>query len=97
MGKIETQIQELKDLIKQQSLLTKEALTLNEAASYLDVSKPTLYKLTSENKITFYKPTGKIYFKRAELDTWMLSNKHSSNLELQENISDHLTSRNSRS
>lgn len=93
MGNIESQIQELKDLIKEQSLLRKEVLTVNEAAWYMDLSKPTLYKLTSENKITFYKPSGKVYFKRTDCDKFMLTNKQSTEQDLSENTIQYLTKR----
>lgn len=45
----------------------KEFLTFKEALELLNVSKSTLYKLTSSKKIPFYKPKGKIYFKREQL------------------------------
>lgn len=45
----------------------KEFLTFKEALELLNVSKSTLYKLTSSKKISFYKPKGKIYFKREQL------------------------------
>jgi len=65
---------------KQSSLLlhsfSKEILSLKEASSYLDVSESLLYKLTSNRKIKFYKPNrGRIYFKRVDLDHWMLQNE----------------------
>ncbi|MGQ7870923.1 helix-turn-helix domain-containing protein [Sunxiuqinia sp. sy24] len=93
MGNIETQLQELKNLILQQNLLQKEVLTLSEAAKYLGISKPTLYKLTSEHRISFYKPMGKVYFKRSELEEWIFSNKQSSNDELDAKITDFITSK----
>ncbi|ATA89582.1 helix-turn-helix domain-containing protein [Capnocytophaga stomatis] len=65
----------------------KEILSLNEAVEYLNVSKSLLYKLTSDRKISFSKPNGgKIYFKKSELDAWMLSNECKSRKELEENL-----------
>lgn len=59
-----------------QGYLTKEVLTFKEASALLGVSSSMLYKLTHKRAITFYKPNGKlIYFKRADLLNWMLSNK----------------------
>ncbi|SFN42131.1 DNA binding domain-containing protein, excisionase family [Algoriella xinjiangensis] len=49
-------------------------LSLNEALEYLKVSKATLYKLTSNREIKFYKPNGgKIYFKVEDLENWISS------------------------
>ena len=62
----------IENLLKGQ---TEKPLTFDEAARYLDVSKSHLYKLTSANKIDHYKPQGKrIYFSKAELNTWLLRN-----------------------
>lgn len=69
----------------------KEILSFNEAVAYLDVSKSYLYKLTSTNKISFSKPNNKlIYFKRIDLDNWMLQNRNESIGVLQENLANYL-------
>lgn len=69
----------------------KEILNFNEAVAYLDVSKSYLYKLTSTNKITFSKPNNKlIYFRRIDLDNWMLQNKNESIGVLQEDVTNYL-------
>ena len=53
-------------------------LTVREAAKYMGVSRSYLYKLTSQGAIPFYKPNGKlIYFKREDLDRWMLRRRSS--------------------
>lgn len=53
----------------------KEILTLDEAAQYTGMTPSALYKLTSTRKIPFSKPNGKnCYFKRAELEAWLMSN-----------------------
>jgi len=50
----------------------RKMLPFAEAATYLGVSKSTLYKLTHTKAITHYKPGGKlIYFNVADLDEWM--------------------------
>lgn len=54
----------------------KDILSFKEAAQYLDLSESSLYKLTSESKITFHKPNGgKLYFEKSDLNNWMLQNK----------------------
>ena len=47
-----------------------EWLTLEEAAAYLKVAKPTIYRFCSEGCLPFYKlaGTGQRRFKRADLD-----------------------------
>lgn len=57
----------------------KNILSLREAALYLDLSESSIYKLTSESKISFSKPNGgKLYFKKTDLDNWMLQNESKS-------------------
>ena len=56
----------------------KPVLTFDEACIYCGVSASNMYKHTSANRIAYYKPEGKlIYFKRHELDEWMLRNRQS--------------------
>ena len=45
-------------MLEERVYIIKEYLTLDEVARYLQVSKHTVYKLTSANEITFYKPNG---------------------------------------
>lgn len=50
-------------------------LSLNEATYYLDVSKATLYLLTSKREIPHLKRGQKLYFLKADLDQWLLSHR----------------------
>lgn len=85
MVKIFQKIKELKDQIESLSLSTIDILTLEEAVTYLQVSKSYLYKLTFKKEIPFYKPSGKlIYFKKSELDEWIFKNRESNNEETTE-------------
>lgn len=78
-------------LQKMQLIAYKEILSFKEALLYLDVSKQTLYQLTSKKKIKFTKPNGgKIYFRKEELDNWMLQNESDSARVLEDNILNHL-------
>lgn len=63
---------------------TKAVLTATEAAAYLGVSLSCLYKWTMNRVIPHYKPNGKLcYFEREELEKWMLSNRVSTEQELE--------------
>lgn len=71
-------LESIETMLKEQTMLKKEVLNFNEATIYLDLSHSHLYKLTSRATIAHYKPNGKkIYFKREELDAWLLSNRTS--------------------
>lgn len=72
------QLEKLNQILSEQSLIKKDILTVEEASQYLGISKSNLYKKTSAHKIPHYKPEGKIiYFKRLDLDEWMLRNRQS--------------------
>lgn len=53
----------------------KQILTMGEAVMFTGLTKNTLYRLTSEKKVRYYKPGGKlIIFKRKDLEDFMFSN-----------------------
>ena len=66
------------DKIEELTLMSaKTVLSMDEAVLFTSISKDRLYRLTSEHKIPFYKPTARrsIYFKKSELESWLLQNK----------------------
>ena len=66
----------------------KDALTSQEAAQYIGMKVSTLYKKTMNNEIPFYTPCGKrLFFKRQELEQWMLQNRHATNEEMEADAS----------
>lgn len=71
IGEMESRLETLESSV----WMSKEILTTSEAATYLGFKIGYLYKLTSENKIPFYKPNGGcIYFCKQELVDWAKSN-----------------------
>ena len=63
---------------------TLEALIVEEAAKYLNISTGHLYRLTSTHEIPFSKPNGKhIFFERKALDDWKRRNPILSNREIE--------------
>ena len=60
----------------------KDVLTLEEAAVFMGVTKSTLYRMTHEQTIPYFKPGGKMcYFEKSELLNWMKSNRIASMTE----------------
>lgn len=79
------------NLKRLQLIAHKEILSFKDALLYLDVSESFLYKLTSKKEIDFTKPNGgKIYFKKQDLDNWMLKGTSNSTRVFEENILNHL-------
>ncbi|EKO3431519.1 helix-turn-helix domain-containing protein [Vibrio fluvialis] len=72
----ENQLAEMFENIRSLKVMTKEVMTINECAQYTGLSVSYLYKLTHRKLIPFFKPMGKrVYFKRTEIDLWLLRNK----------------------
>ncbi len=64
-------------------LNSKEALTFEQAWRYLRISASQLYKLVCKRMIPSFKPGGKLlYFKRTDLEGWMLSNRKKTGKEI---------------
>lgn len=74
MNQILTEVLELKEMIKLSNTLQKENLTFEEACLYTNRSKSIMYKLTSQRRVPHYKDGKFIWFKRTELDTWLMRN-----------------------
>lgn len=71
----------------------KEILTVDEACVYMGLSKSLLYKLCSQRRITFYK-NGRLYFKKSDLEAYMLKNEHKSIDASEEMLNDKLGGKN---
>lgn len=73
---LNVKLNEIDEKLNQLILIKKDVLTLKEACEYLGISESHMYKYTMNNSIICFRPNGKkIYFKRSDLDNWMLTNK----------------------
>ncbi|PWJ42234.1 AlpA family transcriptional regulator [Sediminitomix flava] len=69
------QIITLLSQIHESLLFQKRAFNISECSKYTGISESYLYKLTSQNKIPYSKPNGKmIFFDRDLIDEWLLRN-----------------------
>jgi excisionase family DNA binding protein len=84
-------LERIEKLLETQQAMQKQVLNLNDACIYLELSQSHLYKLTSNGSIPHYKPNGKkLYFKREELDTWLLRNRSNSIDEIEQEAANYL-------
>lgn len=75
-------LQQRVDVLEDILATGKEVLTVEEAAKFMGMARSTLYKMTSEQTIPFYRPNGKlIYFEKSELLGWMRKNRSMSEEE----------------
>jgi excisionase family DNA binding protein len=61
-------------MMKNESDVQKTLYSIKEIADYLGISKGTLYKMTKQNKIPFYKVGKLIKFDRSEINAWVSNN-----------------------
>lgn len=84
-------LKNIETMLQQQNLLQKDVLTLNEACAYLDISTSHIYKMTSQKQIPHFCPQGKkLYFRREELDQWLLRNRQDSIDEIETRAANYL-------
>lgn len=80
-------LQQLSDKIDKLQVITtigvKEMLSIEEAAVFTDYSSSYLYKMTSERRIPHFKRGGRLFFKKSELEHWLMSNKVMSEAEME--------------
>ncbi|MBK1851555.1 helix-turn-helix domain-containing protein [Marinobacter sp. 1-4A] len=71
----------------------KEIMNLEECAEFTGLKKSTLYQLTSQKKIPYFKPNGnRIFFKRADVLQWLQSNRIATADEIEQAAAQHLVS-----
>ena len=61
---------------------SKEALTVSEVALMLGLSESRVRHLTSEKELPYYKQGKNTYFKKSEIEAWMLKDRVPTNAEV---------------
>lgn len=81
VAELQGRVQSLEQLLHQ----GKDVLTLEEAAKFMGIARSSLYKMTHEQTIPFYKPNGKmIFFEKSDLLAWVRKNRVASEAEISE-------------
>jgi excisionase family DNA binding protein len=92
VAEIKGQLSEVQASIKMLNLTSKAVLNFEEAVKYTGLSKSFLYKLTSNGEIACSKPSGKLlFFKRLDLDLFMLKNRKATSDEVEMKANTYLT------
>lgn len=72
------ELQERVNRLENLCYAAKEVLNLEEAATFLGIANSTLYKMTHENHLPYFKPSGKfIFFEKKALLDWVHGAKRS--------------------
>lgn len=80
---MEELLNELREIKALSLLSAKNVLTIEDVSKLTDLSVSCLYKKTCAKEIPHYKKDKRIYFKRQEIEEWMLQNRIATNAELE--------------
>lgn len=61
--------------IKETQETSKEIMNVQQVADYLSISKQTVYGMTCRMEVPFYKRGKKNYFKKSDIDEWLLATR----------------------
>ena len=87
VAELQKRVEILEDILDS----TKEVLTVEEAAKFMGLARSTLYKMTCEQTIPFYRPNGKmIYFEKSAILSWIRKNRVYSTEEINEEARLHM-------
>lgn len=75
-------------------LSSKEALTVSEVALMMGISESRVRHLTSEKELPYYKQGKSTYFKKSEIEKWMLSDRVPTNSEINSQATTHCVIKN---
>ncbi len=87
IAELQKRVEILEDILDS----AKEVLTVEEAARFMGLARSTLYKMTCDQSIPFYRPNGKmIYFEKSAILSWIRKNRVYSTEEINEEARLHL-------
>lgn len=61
-------------------------MAIEQACTYLNIAKPTLYGYVCNRSIPYIKKGKKLYFEKKELDTWLLEGRKSTRNQIINNL-----------
>jgi excisionase family DNA binding protein len=73
--------------------ITDNVLGVIEVATYLKISKATVYKLTMDQQLPHYKQGKRLYFRKEEIDNWINKGKVKTKQEINEEAESYLSRR----
>jgi excisionase family DNA binding protein len=77
--------------LEQYTLLSvKPVLDIEEAAAFTGISKRTLYELTANREIPYYKKGIRVYFRKDELEAWLTETRILTNQEVENRAATHV-------
>ena len=76
----------IKEQSQKEAFPANPILSIDEASKYLNLAKQTLYAFTSKREIPFLKRGKKLYFRKADLELWLMEGKKKSIFEIKKDL-----------
>ena len=74
-------------------IAAKNVLNIDEAAMYIGVAVGTMYNIANCHSLHYSKNRGRLFFKKSDIDEWLMSSPVPSVKELQATAAKYLTKR----
>lgn len=65
-------------------------MNVQQVASFIGLSKPTIYGLTHKRKIPHFKAGKRLYFKKSEIENWITSSKVKTKQEIKQMATEYI-------
>ena len=88
LNSIEGQLKELKEQQKQE--YKDELMNITELGRYINYQKTSIYGLVQKRKIPFIKASGKLHFRKNDIDQWLNNGRRMSKTEINNLGDEHL-------
>ena len=76
LARLDTIENKLDELRKEKNIETNnELMTVEEVATYINFQKTSVYGLIKKRQIPFIKASGKLHFRKSDIDKWLDSKK----------------------
>lgn len=83
----------LSEIVNKPQRQTDKLLTVSECARFLNLSKPTIYTLVSNNSIPYMKQSKRLYFSQLELLEYLKKGRNKTNAEIERDANEYLNKR----
>ena len=91
VSELERKVELLIDLIRDKEVPEEDKLmTIQEAAEFLDLCKPTIYGYVSRGEIPVSKRGKRLYFSKQELREWVTQGRRKTSTEIEKEADDFL-------
>jgi excisionase family DNA binding protein len=88
LDRIEKAIQNLNNVGDKTS--ENQIMDIDEVAAYIKVAKATVYGMTHQDILPYYKSGKKLYFKKDEIDEWVFSHRNKTREEIEKSASEYI-------